>query len=281
MEKRIFCCLMLIIDIMVCMGQTFRVHQVVRGESLEYIANKYGITTDEIKQHNTLLDKYFYVGQKLNIPIKEPPKIEHTASTYTSSSWKESKPVREKRHNNGWKQFWGGVASAFVDGAAGYGQPMMYNPYPYQGGGNMDYLLDPNYTLMQMQPQIAQMQARMAEEWKATQESQQYLRSMQNKWQSFPQGTGGWNNMPVVSGTPVFIPESESSIGTIGTTSSYSNSSSGAVCKTCNGGGKCNSCHGSGIRTDNLFAAGQNPTAKCGVCGGSGICVICHGSGRK
>jgi hypothetical protein len=106
-----------------------------------------------------LLDQYFYVGQKLKIPIKEQPKVESSNYTYSSSSWEESKPVRKQRSNNGWKQFWNVVGSAFAAGFTGYGQPMMYNPYSYQGGGNMDYLIDPNYTLMQVQQQRAQEEA--------------------------------------------------------------------------------------------------------------------------
>lgn len=75
-------------------------------------------------------------------------------------------------------------------------------------------------------------------------------------------------------------------------TSSYSSSSSssssgssskskGPVCRNCNGGGKCPSCHGKGIRTDNSFGTGTDPTKKCGVCGGDGICNLCGGSGHK
>ncbi len=65
------------------------------------------------------------------------------------------------------------------------------------------------------------------------------------------------------------------------TSSSSQKKSSGAVCRICHGDGKCLSCHGDGIRTDNMFGTGQDPTKKCGVCGGTGICNICHGSGRK
>ncbi len=57
--------------------------------------------------------------------------------------------------------------------------------------------------------------------------------------------------------------------------------SSGAVCTICHGGGDCLSCHGDGIRTDNQFGTGQDPTKKCGVCGGTGICNICKGTGRQ
>ena len=65
------------------------------------------------------------------------------------------------------------------------------------------------------------------------------------------------------------------------TSSSSQKKSSGAVCRICHGDGKCLSCHGDGIRTDNQFGTGQDPTKKCGVCGGTGICNICHGTGRK
>lgn len=68
------------------------------------------------------------------------------------------------------------------------------------------------------------------------------------------------------------------------TTTSYSSKtskSSGSICRTCKGDGKCLSCHGSGIRTDNYFGTGQDPTKRCGVCGGDGICNVCHGKGYR
>ena len=97
------------------------------------------------------------------------------------------------------------------------------------------------------------------------------------------------------SGVPVYNRNSGTSIsgGSTGYgASSYSSSSSssssrsssnskGSVCRNCNGGGKCPSCHGKGIRTDNSFGTGTDPTKKCGVCGGDGICNTCGGSGHK
>lgn len=63
-------------------------------------------------------------------------------------------------------------------------------------------------------------------------------------------------------------------------TDSYSLQRSPRLCRTCKGDGKCLSCHGDGIRTDNQFGYGKDPTHKCGVCGGDGICNICHGNGK-
>lgn len=53
------------------------------------------------------------------------------------------------------------------------------------------------------------------------------------------------------------------------------------VCRICKGGGECLSCHGTGLRTDNQFGTGVDPTHKCGVCGGDGVCNICGGSGYQ
>lgn len=73
-------------------------------------------------------------------------------------------------------------------------------------------------------------------------------------------------------------------------TSSVSNTSSSAStqpqkdnsiqCPSCNGLKHCSQCRGTGFRTDNMFGTGQDPTHKCGICGGSGVCPKCHGAGR-
>lgn len=56
---------------------------------------------------------------------------------------------------------------------------------------------------------------------------------------------------------------------------------SSKICRRCSGGGKCYQCHGKGIRTDNLFGTGIDPTHDCGVCGGDGKCPSCHGTGKQ
>ena len=46
-------------------------YTVQRGDTLYGIANKYGITVEELKQLNNLNNNTLYIGQILNIPIKD------------------------------------------------------------------------------------------------------------------------------------------------------------------------------------------------------------------
>ena len=43
-------------------------HTVLRGETLNSIANKYGLTVDRLKQENPITENVFYVGMSLTIP---------------------------------------------------------------------------------------------------------------------------------------------------------------------------------------------------------------------
>ena len=47
-----------------------RTHEVCRGESIEFIATKYGVTVSELEKYNPQINTYFYVGQRINIPVK-------------------------------------------------------------------------------------------------------------------------------------------------------------------------------------------------------------------
>ena len=51
------------------MAQEVMSHVVERGETLESIAQKYGVTTAQIRETNPEISDFFYVGMKLTIPI--------------------------------------------------------------------------------------------------------------------------------------------------------------------------------------------------------------------
>lgn len=51
-------------------AQTESLHTVQRGETLESIATKYGVTVDALKQANKDAQQYLYAGMKLVIPHK-------------------------------------------------------------------------------------------------------------------------------------------------------------------------------------------------------------------
>ena len=85
MKKRLFFCLMLIINTIVCMAQTMQKHTVKRGETLENIANMYGITVAELREANPNMGEYYYVGMVLNIPEKKETNTQVPATTTTNS----------------------------------------------------------------------------------------------------------------------------------------------------------------------------------------------------
>ena len=65
--------MMLMICATISMAQT-KSHTVTRGETIESIAQKYGVTVEAIKQANPNMGSMFYVGMKLNIPeVQEKP----------------------------------------------------------------------------------------------------------------------------------------------------------------------------------------------------------------
>lgn len=70
MMKKLLCFLLLLPISFVCMAQEveIRVHEVQRGESLEHVAARYGISVEDLLAANVFAN-HFYVGQKLNIPI--------------------------------------------------------------------------------------------------------------------------------------------------------------------------------------------------------------------
>lgn len=69
--KKVLCVFLSIFVFLVVNAQDAEilVHKVQRGESLDYIATKYGVSLEQLQSHNPFLDKYFYVGQELNVPI--------------------------------------------------------------------------------------------------------------------------------------------------------------------------------------------------------------------
>lgn len=68
MKKRFLCSLLLAIGVLVCMAQTMQKHTVQRGETMESIAQKYGVTVSAMKEANPNIGEYFYVGMVLNVP---------------------------------------------------------------------------------------------------------------------------------------------------------------------------------------------------------------------
>ena len=68
--KRYILSLILAMGMIVGMAQTTQTHTVQRGETIESVAQKYGITVDALKAANPNAGNLFFVGMKLNIPVK-------------------------------------------------------------------------------------------------------------------------------------------------------------------------------------------------------------------
>ena len=47
-----------------------KVHKIKNGETIESIAEKYGVTIDDIKNADPNAGGYFYIGMSINIPEK-------------------------------------------------------------------------------------------------------------------------------------------------------------------------------------------------------------------
>ena len=93
MKKKLFsCAIMLLVSIMTCMAQTMKSHTVQRGETLESIAQKYGVTVEAIKQANPGMGGYFYVGMGLKIPNKVETILPDTPVSHEAE---QKQPVHE------------------------------------------------------------------------------------------------------------------------------------------------------------------------------------------
>ena len=251
--KKLLCFLLLLSISFVCMAQEveIRVHEVQRGESLEHVASMYGVTVGELNSYNLFLDKYFYVGQKLNVPIKIVPKVEPAYSTHSSYS----EPVKKERKGNGLRRFLGNVFSAAF-GHHPYAQPQMYSPVPSYGGGfgggsgNMDYLLNPNIALMQAQQQMEPYQQWRQDYWKKGQRYQEFFEQQNKKGEAIMREGILWNTAPIMVETPVFVPSDGGQSGT---------NSPGK-------GHQCRVCGGTGRVVDNTYLGNASQTKWCDIC---------------
>lgn len=76
------------------LAQSEQVHKIEKGETVESIAQKYGVTVDDIKKANPNAGNYFYVGMSLKIPRK----VSEEATTEGNTAI-ESTPVLHEKEN--------------------------------------------------------------------------------------------------------------------------------------------------------------------------------------
>lgn len=68
MKKLVFCITVLMLYTAMCLAQTEKTHTIMRGETLESVAKKYGIPLEDLKKANPGAEKVYYVGMSLIIP---------------------------------------------------------------------------------------------------------------------------------------------------------------------------------------------------------------------
>ena len=92
--KRITVCMVMFLLTTIGMAQEVVSHVVERGETLESIAQKYGVSTAQIREANPDINDFFYVGMKLSIPQPVKTELQKKTQNYASDS---EESVQEKK----------------------------------------------------------------------------------------------------------------------------------------------------------------------------------------
>lgn len=82
--KKLFFLFILMLASLSMSAQTNQSHTVQRGETIESVAKKYGISVNDLQQANPSAKDYFYAGMKLVIPHKT--NMQNTTQTQSSNS---------------------------------------------------------------------------------------------------------------------------------------------------------------------------------------------------
>lgn len=102
--KRFTVCMIMILVASIGMAQEVISHVVERGETLESIAQKYGITTSQLREANPDINDFFYVGMKLSIPqltkTELQKKSQNNISDSEESVLEERIPIQVDSQNN-------------------------------------------------------------------------------------------------------------------------------------------------------------------------------------
>ena len=123
---RIACLVYLIFISLDLKSQT--THIIQRGETIELIASRYGISVKCLKEANSLLNEY-YTGLTINIPPRP------VSVTDNDNKYNEIDKVVLPRKKSKWKNFWSTLLGGVTDvvssnyghmNPSNYGIPMMY-----------------------------------------------------------------------------------------------------------------------------------------------------------
>lgn len=286
-------------------GQEIKKHVVQRGETLESIAKDYNLSPNELHNANNDME-IFYTGLEINVPIKKTM-IASTGTKQSSNSdeqflktlaayWDDceiaNKLFETHNYSKAQKQYQQTIKKykgILPCEDALYGNALCsYNREKWKSAIE-DLNMVINYEECS-QGQRDHCKRLLA---KAQSYRDQQLENRSNFW-------GGLFMTAATVGVAYMNAKSETkpTAGTLSSSTSTTNYSddsstdgessseqtfkkSSKICRRCSGGGKCYQCHGKGIRTDNLFGTGIDPTHDCGVCGGDGKCPSCHGTGKQ
>lgn len=99
--KKLFLSFALMLASLSMSAQTNQSHTVQRGETIEIVANKYGITVADLQQANPDTKDYFYAGMKLVIPRKSSTQnATQTPSSNSSNRVAVATPSTTKTHSD-------------------------------------------------------------------------------------------------------------------------------------------------------------------------------------
>ena len=99
--KKLFLSFALMLASLSMLAQTSQSHTVQRGETIESVAKKYGISVSDLQQANPSTRDYFYAGMKLVIPRKaNTQNVTQTPSSNSTTNVSETEPSATKTRNN-------------------------------------------------------------------------------------------------------------------------------------------------------------------------------------
>lgn len=286
-------------------GQEIKKHVVQRGETLESIAKDYNLSPNELHNANNDME-IFYTGLEINVPIKKTM-IASTGTKQSSNSdeqflktlaayWDDceiaNKLFETHNYSKAQKQYQQTIKKykgILPCEDALYGNALCsYNREKWKSAIEDLNMVINNEECSQGQRDHCKRLLAKAQSYR-----DQQLENRSNFW-------GGLFMRAATVGVAYMNAKSETkpTAGTLSSSTSTTNYSddsstdgessseqtfkkSSKICRRCSGGGKCYQCHGKGIRTDNLFGTGIDPTHDCGVCGGDGKCPSCHGIGKQ
>lgn len=186
------------------------------------------------------------------------------------------------------------MGNSYGGGYSGVGAG--FTSMPSTTGGNMNYLLDPNYAVAQTMAQQAQYN--QVFNATATQTVNQVLSQEEQEYQNFcryNKKSDGTNytksEWKAMKGQAIQNMKSSTSVSTSSSNlpvNSGSSSSTGRRCKKlsandmahCEGSGVCQRCNGNKRYYTTAFGTGRWVDS-CTTCGGTGKCPSCHGTGHR